>query len=96
MLFFFITENNCKRRDLPPRFGGGTRIYTRMRRWADVGVLDWLFDALQEHHMIRISVSCLGLDSTSVKVHPYGTGALKKTNINQLASYEATVMPKCI
>ena len=48
-----------------------------MRRWADAGVLDRLFDALQKHHMIRVSVDCLGLDSTSVKVHPDGTGALK-------------------
>ena len=28
--------------------------------------------------MIRVSADCLGLDSTSVKVHPDGTGALKK------------------
>ena len=26
----------------------GARVYTRMRRWADVGVLDRLFDALQD------------------------------------------------
>ena len=26
----------------------GARVYTRMRRWADAGVLDRLFDALQD------------------------------------------------
>lgn len=41
-------------------------------------MLDRLFAALQEHLLIRIRVKCLGLDSTSVKVHPDGTGAQKK------------------
>jgi hypothetical protein len=92
----FAAENRRKWRDLPPRFDSGARDYTRMRRWVEVGVLDWLFDALQEYRMIRMHVDCLGLDSTSVKVHPYATGALKKTNLNQSVSYAATGMPKCI
>lgn len=74
----FVAENGCKWPALPSRFGKWHTVYTRMRRWADAGVLDRLFDALQKHHMIRVSVDCLGLDSTSVKVHPDGTGALKK------------------
>mgnify|MGYP001099858874 CR=1 FL=1 len=45
----FAAENSRKWRDLPPRFGSGTRVYTRMRRWADVGVLDRLFDAPEEY-----------------------------------------------
>jgi transposase len=82
----FVAENGCKWRALPSRFGKWHTVYTRMRRWADAGVLDRLFDALQKHHMIRVSVDCLGLDSTSVKVHPDGTGALKKTDHSRLAS----------
>ena len=74
----FVAENGCKWPALPSRFGKWHTVYTRMRRWADAGVLDRLFDALQKHHMIRVSVDCLGLDSTSVKVHPDGTGTLKK------------------
>ena len=74
----FVAENGCKWRALPERFGKWHTVYTRMRRWADAGVLDLLFAALQEHHLIRVSVDCLGLDSTSVKVHPDGTGAAKK------------------
>ncbi|MFN8683405.1 IS5 family transposase [Paracoccus sp. P2] len=73
-----IAENGCKWRALPPRFGNWHTIYTRLRRWAEAGVLDRLFAALQEHRLIRIRVECLGLDSTSVKVHPDGTGAPKK------------------
>ena len=67
----------------------GARVYTRMRRWADAGVLDRLFDALQDHHMIRVSVDCLGLDSTSIKVHPDGTGAPKKTACKRLENLAA-------
>ena len=66
----YVAENGCKWRALPPRFGKWHTVYTRMRRWADAGVLDRLFEALQEHHMVRVSVDCLGLDSTSIKVHP--------------------------
>jgi len=74
----FVAENGCKWRALPPRFGKWHTVYTRMRRLGEAGVLDRLFEALQEHDMIRVSVDCLGLGSTSVKVHPDGTGALKK------------------
>ena len=73
----FVAENGCNWRALPPRFGHWHTVYTRMRRWAEADVLARLFAALQEHHMIRMSVDCLGLDSTSVKMHPDGTGAAK-------------------
>jgi len=90
----FVAENGCKWRALPPRFGKWHTVYTRMRRWADAGVLDRLLDALQKHHMIRVSVDCLGLDSTSVKVHPDGTGAPKKTDRKQLVNHAAGGTPK--
>lgn len=67
-----------------------------MRRWADAGILDRLFDALQEHHMIGVSIDCLGLDSTSVKVHPDGTGAPKKTDRKRLENHAADGIPKSI
>jgi len=85
----FVAENGCKWRALPPRFGKWHTVYTRMRRWADAGVLDRLLDALQKHHIIRVSVDCLDLDSTSVKVHPDGTGAPKKTGRKRLESHAA-------
>jgi hypothetical protein len=42
------------------------------------GVLDRVFPALQESDIINIQVDHVSLDSTAVKVHPDGTGALKK------------------
>ena len=50
----------------------------RANRWAKQGVLDCVFLALQENDVINIQVGHVSLDSTLVKVHPDGTGALKK------------------
>lgn len=92
----YVAENGCKWRSLPPRFGNWHTIYTRLRRWADAGVLDRIFQALQEHRLIRIRLECVGLDSTGVKVHPDGTGALKKTGHKPSASRGAVGTPKFI
>ena len=82
----YVTENGCKWRALPERFGNWHTIYTRLRRWAEAGVLERLFQALQEHRLIRIRLECPSLDGTSVKVHPDGAGALKKTARGSSAS----------
>jgi transposase len=92
----YVAENGCKWRALPPEFGNWNTIYVRIRRWAEKGVLDRLFIALQEHQLIRISVDCLSLDSTSVKVHPDGTGALKKTDHRLLENPKADGTPRFI
>jgi hypothetical protein len=49
-----------------------------VNRWAKAGVLDRVFAALQQEQIIRIKIEALSLDSTIVKVHPDGTGAVKK------------------
>ena len=72
----YILEHGCKWRALPERFGNWHTIYMRMSRWAASGVLDRVFQRLQQEQLIDPEV--LGLDSTSVKVHPDATGALKK------------------
>ena len=74
----FVAEHGCKWRGLPPRFGNWHSIYTRMNRWAKRGVLDRVFEKLQTEQIVRIKIEAFSLDSTSVKVHPDGTGALKK------------------
>jgi transposase len=75
----FVAENGCKWRALPKRFGNWHTIYTRMNRWAKAGVLDRLFAELQREQLVRIKIEAVSLDSTIIKVHPDGTGALKKT-----------------
>ena len=75
----YVAEHGCKWRGLPGRFGNWHTIYTRMNRWAKAGVLDRVFTVLQEQQIIRIKIEAMSIDSTIVKVHPDGTGALKKT-----------------
>jgi transposase len=74
----YVAEHGCKWRGLPKRFGNWHTIYTRMNRWSKNGVLDAVFEKLQREQLIRIQVQTVSLDSTIVKVHPDGTGALKK------------------
>lgn len=74
----YVTEHGCKWRGLPSRFGNWHTIYTRMNRWSKLGVLDRVFEKLQRAQIVRIKIEAVSLDSTIVKVHPDGTGALKK------------------
>ena len=67
-----------------------------MNRWAKNGTLDKIFTALQENGIIRVKVEAMSLDSTSVRVHPDGTGALKKTAGSPLANQEADGQQKFI
>ena len=92
----FVAENGCKWRALPKRFGNWHTIYTRMNRWAKAGVLDRLFEKLQQEQLIRVRIEAVSLDSTIVKVHPDGTGALKKTDLKPSVSLEAAGAPKFI
>ena len=75
----FVAEHGCKWRGLPKRFGNWHTIYTRMNRWSKAGVLDRVFEQLQQSQVVRIKIEAVSLDSTSIKVHPDGTGARKKT-----------------
>lgn len=92
----FLVENGCKWRLLPASFGNWHTIYVRINRWSKNGVLCKLFEALQAEGIIRIKMENLCLDSTSVKVHPDGTGALKKTENKALEDQEADLSPKFI
>ena len=92
----YVAEHGCKWRGLPARFGNWHTIYTRMNRWSKKGVLDRVFEQLQRDQIVRIKVEALGLDSTSVKVHPDGTGALKKSARNPSASPAADGTPRFI
>ena len=74
----YVAEHGCKWRGLPRRFGNWHAIYTRMNRWSKAGVLDRVFEQLQRAQVVRIKIEAVSLDSTSIKVHPDGTGALKK------------------
>ena len=92
----FVAEQGCKWRGLPARFGTWHTIYTRMNRWSKAGVLDRVFERLQRAQIIRVRIEAVSLDSTIVKVHPDGTGALKKTGRRLLAARVADGPPRSI
>jgi len=92
----YVAENGCKWRGLPRRFGNWHTIYTRMSRWSRNGVLDRVFEHLQREQIVRIKIEAVSLDSTIVKVHPDGTGALKKTDHNPSVSHEEGGPPRFI
>ena len=91
-----VAEPGCKWRGLPTRFGNWHTIYTRMNRWSKAGVLDRVFEELQRAQVVRIKIEAVSLDSTSIKVHPDGTGALKKTARKPLGSPEEAGTPRFI
>ncbi len=92
----FVTANGCKWRALPAHYGPWHTIYTRMSRWAKAGVLARLFEHLQRKRLLRVRIEALSLDSTIVKVHPDGTGALKKADPKPSVAAEAAGAPSFI
>lgn len=92
----YVAEHGCKWRGLPKTFGNWHTIYTRMNRWSKNGVLDRIFEYLQSEQILKVEIHAISLDSTSIKVHPDGTGALKKTGHKPLESPEEGGIPKFI
>ena len=92
----YVLEQGCKWRGLPGVFGPWHTIYTRLNRWSKKGVIERVFTRLQEAQILAIKIEAVSLDSTSIKVHPDGTGARKKTGRKPLAKAVAAGTPKCI
>ena len=92
----YVAEHGCKWRGLPRHLGNWHTIYTRMNRWSRSGVLDGVFERLQREQILRLRFEVVSLDSTTVKVHPDGTGALKKTDRRPLGAPGAAAPPRFI
>jgi transposase len=92
----YVAEQGCKWRGLPERFGKWHTIYTRMNRWSKSGVIQRVFEKLQREQIVRIKVEAVSLDSTIIKVHPDGTGALKKTGRKPLENVAPDGAPRFI
>ena len=92
----YVLEQGCKWRGLPQRFGNWHTIYTRMSRWSRAGVIERVFERLQREQIIQIKIEAVSLDSTVVKVHPDGTGALKKRARKRSANRAEDGAPRSI
>ena len=89
----YIAENGCKWRALPEKYGKWNSIYQRFKRWCENGVIQRIFNALQQEKIIAIKVEVLALDSTSCKLHPDAHGALKNTDNNVSGNQRADGIP---
>lgn len=92
----YVVEHGCKWRGLPKHYGNWHTIYTRMNRWSKAGVLDRVFSRLQAEQILAVRIECVSLDSTTIKVHPDGTGALKKTARNPSGAPVEAAPPRFI
>ncbi len=92
----YVAEHGCQWRGLPAHFGNWHTLYTRMNRWSKAGVLDRIFTRLQQEQILRVGIECVALDSTPVKVHPAGTGALKKAGRKPSDARAAAAPPRFI
>ena len=92
----YVVENGCKWRRMPKEYGDWHVIYVRVNRWAKKGVLQAAFLRLQQLGIIQIQVNIVSLDSTCIKVHPDGMGALKKRGHNLSEEHEVDGIPNFI
>jgi transposase len=78
----YVLENGGKWRALPKKYGKWNSIYKRVNRWAKKGILEKIFRHLYDEKITTLEIKILCLDSTIIKVHPDGMGALKKAENN--------------
>jgi len=82
--FLYVCKNGITWRSLPSEYGNWHTIYMVLNRWSRKEVLDTILQELIKEQIISMEeTNCFSLDSTSIKVHPDGTGALKKRGLKQ-------------
>ena len=68
----WVARSGAPWRDLPERFGPWNSAYRRFRRWAQKGVWQRVFEAVQDPDL-----DWAMLDSTSVRAHQHAAGQKK-------------------
>jgi len=63
-------------RDCPAEYGSWHMIYTRFKRWSENGLFWKILNELKQRKLIEFDI--IFMDSTTVKLHRHGLGALKK------------------
>ena len=86
---FYIAKEGCSWRGLPAEFGPWHTIYMRLNRWAKAGVLERVVAELQRDQLAGLELDALSLDSTIIKLHADGTGALRKRGARRSAARAA-------
>ncbi|HMB92891.1 MAG TPA: IS5 family transposase [Rhodothermales bacterium] len=73
----WIDRNGAPWRALPEHFGNWNSVFRRFRRWAEHGVWDRIFTALQVSDSIA-DLEWVMLDSTSIRAHQHAAGQKKQ------------------
>ena len=76
----YVLRTGISWRDLPPCFGSWHTVYTRFKRWSENGLFWSLLYQLQQRKKVTIDLAWV--DSTTVLLHRYGSGPLKKEGSN--------------
>ncbi len=69
----WISKTGAPWRDLPEYYGPWKSVYTRMSRWTDSGLLEQIFQALNDEP----DLENLHMDATIVSAHQHSAGAKK-------------------
>src|SRR4028118_65980 len=71
---FWVARHGCAWRALPAHFGKHDTLCKRSRRWAQKGIWQRLFEAVQEPDLDWVR-----LDATVVRAHAQAAGSQKKS-----------------
>ena len=74
----YMAKEGCTWRGLPEQFGNWHTVYVRLNRWAKRGMVERLLSELQHDCLEGLTLDTLSLDSTIIKLHADGSGALRK------------------
>ncbi len=83
----YVAKERCTWRGLPERFGNWHTVYMRLNRWAKRGVLERLLSELQHDCLEGLTLDTLSLDSTIIRLHADGSGALRKRGPRQSGAH---------
>ncbi len=86
---FYMAKESCTWWALPAEFGPWHMVYMRLNRWAKSGVLARVLNELQRDQLVALELDAFSLDSTIVKLHADGAGALRKGGARRSCVREA-------
>ena len=87
----WIARGGAPWRELPERYGPWQTVYSRFRKWRDMGMFEAVFQALS----VDADFENISIDSTSCKVHQSADGG-KNQKIRQLVYPEAAEIRRSI
>jgi transposase len=85
-------------RDLPERYGPGSTVHSRFRRWRLAGVWDRVFAAVRQQADAagQVDWSVQFVDGSVVRAHQHAAGAKGgRQNRRRLARVRAASRPRC-